>query len=277
MMNQDQWFCRVSGGQFGPVPFDAIVELAQTGHLSSGDEVRNSEDESWVAAGSIKGLFAEQPQGACNGSAEGPNKLSRSTQKRDKSEPTTSGAAAELLDRVLPKTVRWEGPEDVPESEDSASATAPPVAPRPVVPKRRRQRKTLFALLHVRPKWVFLALGVILLLVCLRYISFDWTTPDQRIYGAYASFWSEFKELRERKAGESEWAEFFRRVLVQNDPLVEELERTANSAHPVRQHLLWAGRDFLPQMMSDAKSEPSESERRLQHCLEEANRLGDFD
>lgn len=52
----DQWFYRMFGEDFGPVPFEKLREMADQGTVGAGDEVRSTNSHRWVMAGSVDGL-----------------------------------------------------------------------------------------------------------------------------------------------------------------------------------------------------------------------------
>jgi len=52
----DQWFYRMFGEDFGPVPFEKLREMADQGTVGAGDEVRSANSNRWVMAGSVDGL-----------------------------------------------------------------------------------------------------------------------------------------------------------------------------------------------------------------------------
>lgn len=52
----DQWYYRMFDGEFGPMPFEELQQLAQFGTLSAIDEVRSAGSSDWVAAASVEGL-----------------------------------------------------------------------------------------------------------------------------------------------------------------------------------------------------------------------------
>ncbi|GAB4139404.1 MAG: hypothetical protein Tsb009_08300 [Planctomycetaceae bacterium] len=54
-----EWYYKSQGQEQGPVPFDTISEMAQTGRLDPADEVRDSKSMNWMRADSIVGLFPE--------------------------------------------------------------------------------------------------------------------------------------------------------------------------------------------------------------------------
>ena len=59
----EQWYYRMFGQEFGPVPFSELQQLAATGSISSADEVRAERFVNWVSAGSVGelGLPADSP------------------------------------------------------------------------------------------------------------------------------------------------------------------------------------------------------------------------
>lgn len=52
----DQWFYRIFGEDFGPVPFEKLREMADQGTVGAGDEVRSANSNRWMTAGSVNGL-----------------------------------------------------------------------------------------------------------------------------------------------------------------------------------------------------------------------------
>lgn len=52
----DQWYYRVFGEDFGPVPFEKLREMAAKGTVGADDEVRRDNSNHWVAARSVEGL-----------------------------------------------------------------------------------------------------------------------------------------------------------------------------------------------------------------------------
>lgn len=57
----DNWYYSLFGSEFGPVSFETLCELAQTGQLAPDDLMKQGQDADWVAAGSIVGLFKDEP------------------------------------------------------------------------------------------------------------------------------------------------------------------------------------------------------------------------
>ena len=54
---RDSWFYRIAGVESGPVSFDAITNLAQSGQISPRDELRRGHQQDWQPASDIVGLF----------------------------------------------------------------------------------------------------------------------------------------------------------------------------------------------------------------------------
>jgi hypothetical protein len=64
-------------------------------------------------------------------------------------------------------------------------------------------------------------------------------------------------------------------VVEEIKPIVEDLKKSANASEPVRQHLLWAGKDHLPRLFSASGKELSECDGIFQrHMYEAGRRLG---
>lgn len=52
----EQWFYRMFGEEFGPVPFKKLKELTELGTISATDEIREASASSWVTAGEVESL-----------------------------------------------------------------------------------------------------------------------------------------------------------------------------------------------------------------------------
>ena len=59
----DQWFYRMFGEDFGPVPFEKLREMADKGTVGADDEVRSESSHRWVTAGSVDGLGLSSQSG----------------------------------------------------------------------------------------------------------------------------------------------------------------------------------------------------------------------
>ena len=51
-----EWFYRMFGEEFGPVPFEKLKELTELGTISAADEIRETSASSWVTAGEVQSL-----------------------------------------------------------------------------------------------------------------------------------------------------------------------------------------------------------------------------
>lgn len=57
----NQWYVEMSAGiTLGPMPFDAIVELAETSAIMRDDRVREESSKEWKSAHKVRGLFPDE-------------------------------------------------------------------------------------------------------------------------------------------------------------------------------------------------------------------------
>ena len=56
MRPKAEWYCRVLGQELGPMTFDELQQMAQTGAVHADDEVRLGSSEPWDKAGRTRGL-----------------------------------------------------------------------------------------------------------------------------------------------------------------------------------------------------------------------------
>lgn len=53
------WYYRFGGHELGPLPFETLAEMANSGELGREDEVREDDAGDWLPAGSVPGLFSD--------------------------------------------------------------------------------------------------------------------------------------------------------------------------------------------------------------------------
>src|SRR5262249_21645493 len=59
----EQWYYVCDGREFGPASADSLKRLAAVGRLQRGDVVRRAEEDDWLPAGAVQGLFDETQPG----------------------------------------------------------------------------------------------------------------------------------------------------------------------------------------------------------------------
>jgi hypothetical protein len=96
--------------------------------------------------------------------------------------------------------------------------------------------KSRWPLLTVIGAWV-LANGIILF--------WPQDDADRDYYNTYVSVWRALEEFRAKRAQAAEWTEFSAAQRSQLEPIIEDLNDDASPEAPTKQHLLWAGRDYL--------------------------------
>jgi hypothetical protein len=63
--SSNQWYVEMSAGiTLGPMPFDAVVELAGTSAIMPSDRIREESSKSWRSAHEVPGLFTEDATGS---------------------------------------------------------------------------------------------------------------------------------------------------------------------------------------------------------------------
>jgi hypothetical protein len=68
----EQWHYRISGQDFGPVGLDELKQLAESGKISRGDQVRPDSSSNWVAAETVSELASPSVEVPASSSAEVP-------------------------------------------------------------------------------------------------------------------------------------------------------------------------------------------------------------
>ena len=96
---------------------------------------------------------------------------------------------------------------------------------------------------------------------------------EQGVYDDLSAIWSEHQALRARGASETEWEEFERRAMSQWRSAAPKLASVAGAKRRAAQQLLWAGRDYLPRMLDNARENRSLDETKFALHLARAGEL----
>jgi hypothetical protein len=131
-------------------------------------------------------------------------------------------------------------------------------------------------------------LVAMLLFVALNAILFATMKPpyaeERKSLATLLDIRDELRVLQMRAATDAEWLDFRSKSERTLAPIIADLEKTASADQPIRQHLLWAGRDNLREMLAQGERTPANSPKSdeeqesnqhvqwLEHALEEQSR-----
>jgi hypothetical protein len=270
-----QWYYRSDDIVYGPMSIATLVHAIERGRLASSDLLRCGATGPWIAAtemiGSLgdtkfKKALPEAPVrplfAPCNSTINETNHMAKSD--IDQRHPSVGmanhyGRSLESADAII---------------EGTRSAIAFGVTPVLDI------GNMVFELLKAFLPWNLgiRALGLIALLLILTISGWGglsaWRsmTADTEAIIQLNSIYFKFINLRATKASDTTWNEFETRTRSEMKPVVKHLEWTANSSNPRSLDLLWAFRDFLPQMVIDARQHESKSEILFKKHLQRAQR-----
>jgi hypothetical protein len=230
------WFYRDKDRDVGPVMSGRLKQLARQGRLTEDDLVRMGRTGQWVKAGTIEWLSAK------------PRAKPKKPEVKSAPQQPQSSAAADMR-KSLAYSLR----------NVYYSITHFTVA-------------SLWVVRHVLGVVALIAICVVLFNIGRDAGLFDFSSPVD-VLGTVQSLGAEVKQKREAKAGEAEWDEFKTRGTQALAPVVAKLEREAGSHNRVAQMLLWSGRDCLPRMFDDSRTEPSTSEARYDEYMANVDAL----
>jgi len=302
--DDDLWYCVLSGQIDGPLPWLRVHSLASMGRVKRSDKVRHASDGHWKIAEEFEGLFSKSEPSVTQVPAADSPLLEPDPLAADGDTETPADSRIENpnIDEASntpldPKMADWLDQETA-DPEPSTDPIAEPLEaaianaagenrrrnkakarraalakpPKPSSPKPRRSSspRVDFASLFTaaRIKTIVTALGVAALVGGGYYLFSVSSAQDLSAYAAYQTFWKDYKALRARKASNLEWAQLNSRVKQGIVPLVEQLEATASSSRTAEQALLYVGRDCIPKMMVEGRSQPCEAEKYFIQHLE---------
>lgn len=259
-----EWYCWIGEREFGPVDIETLVSWAVDERISHDHYVKMGKEGEWFLAGSVPGLIPEKsappPQNEPQPDEPpqvGEFRKQETTGSEGAGTAATSNTAADLVNDAAKQQMRASvGQESPSPARPTASPRRPAATPKP--------RKTKAASSGRSPIVEFLTsptgLGVVGAAVVVAALVFAGPLllggDDREMYEKVNAFYTEFQQLRTKNASPAEWQSLQTRFDQELAPLTDKLEKTASSKAPVKQHLLWALRDFAPKMLSGARIEP---------------------
>lgn len=256
--SRQKWYCKLGGMGYGPIEAHKIKMWAEQQRIEPADLLKLGRRGDWFEAWQIEALQLKQP------SAEKP---AEETETAEKSEAAESAAGTAGVTPDIPP------PPSMPASAPVA-ATPPPARAKP---KIKVARSNPFEALGpmMDPKILGGVGGVIALVAILYFVPIaDLFSPSGKDELAkFKAIDQQFLSLQQKKASDAEWNSFKSKTTQELAPILKELEVNAGSDRPHLQHLLWAGRDYLPKMLDNAREKSSPDQEKFEKYLKEAERI----
>lgn len=259
---RQKWYCKLGGMGYGPIEPHKIKMWAEQERVEPTDLLKLGKKGEWFEAWQIEALQLKKPD---------PKKIAE--EKAAPPEETESAAttpATPMPSQGMPPSMA-----SAPTAAGSPFAATPPAAR--AKPKIKVQRSNPFEALGpmMDPKILGGIGGVIALVAILFFVPLgDLFSPGGgEELAKFKAIHQEFLTLQKKQASDAEWNSFQSKVEKEIEPIVDELNVSASSDAPQLQQLLWAGRDYLPQMLNNARTEPSRDQEKFENHLKEAERI----
>ena len=136
----DEWYCRISDEESGPISAPELKVMAAKGLLSPQDMVRRGEKGTWVAAARVKGLFS-QGEAPAAGTTAGPSPQSTPTQTAPAKPKRILRAKAVADDADASVSAPPAGFPEHSGANDHPSGGPPPLRRKGTRPRPRRRRR----------------------------------------------------------------------------------------------------------------------------------------
>lgn len=282
----DSWHFKSARGVQGPMSFAALQELVRNGDVQRTDTVRSDSQSPWRFADSIPHLFPPRNATHAASSTEIDSTCAKSElwyYKLDDREhgpipieelKSLAAVSGETANEIVVRSGRsgeWialgslAGEYAVPEGDrpphSTPSLDTPERATSPASRFRARPRTamTVGRLAWLRRNLDLLAAAVLFVAInaILLAMSQPRNSEERRYLEILRGLHQEIGQLQRRGATAAEWQELRLRSERKLQPVLADLERTASATNPIRQHLLWAGRDHLLEMLSQAAPTPT--------------------
>jgi hypothetical protein len=290
-LENDEWYCRLFGKDFGPLPLEILRQMVETEQLAADDLVRSPGSEgAWHSIRDtvelrtlLKGANASdrspaetvdrEPtsvQGSSawyyrfDGKSHGPMTLDALREFVGSSGETASDVVVrqgEDSDWVpflsLPGMSQSPGPASRRYADRAwtvAGVSGSPVGARGANRPRRQ---------HVRDnRYLAISLAAWLLINAVILVGWPQSHQTERKYLAtLRGLEAETKSLQTRNASPQEWSALRARTKRILGPIVQDLKTRASPSEPICQHLLWVVRDQFPGLVGPRTAEMKERER----------------
>ncbi|MCX7422753.1 MAG: hypothetical protein NT013_24885 [Planctomycetia bacterium] len=303
--SSNHWYVQTDfGALLGPMPEDALFEMARTGALLGRDRVRDGSDGAWHPAESILGLFdasnamttnkdfssappststfADMFNARFDHRSSPPKTLGASTPSMpDVTVDSADVAVAEQL-KIVELFVEPDASSLATAVEFEISLSTPerphphdPVASAPVLacaaPQTILRMASTPRLQGVNPRhgrvWITVSAVIVLPLLLL---AAWWFWPSQRrdLSINYVAIFHEWVQRRENIQDKSGWSEFVGRSKAQLDQSIPWLEQNAAPGRLDLSLLLYVGRD-LQEVLNQPQSSKTAHQKRLNYFVEQ--------
>ncbi len=294
-----QWFVETDfGALLGPMPADALVEMARTGALLPRDRVRDGTDGSWRTANDVTGLFdgtaspLSQPtappgdpsseaildgsSGAANASEvlglRQPNAEELDidwdvplVERTAAGKPSSSRRSVASTERESPQAI---DPAPPPEPV-TATAPTPPLEPPWCSPLPAHLTARRFPT-HLQPRrWKRrLLISTVSAGVLSVFAVTWWTWPRNRpdIYAQYVAVYKELQQRRENTSDQAGWNDFVAQARAEIEEHLPWLESHATPGAREKSLLLYVGRD-LHEMLGQPRESEYPHQKRVDGIL----------
>jgi len=265
------WYCQTGDAVQGPFRAHELQQMVADGRLIPLDLVRPGTTGPWreyfrwdkqieieiERAAALKpapkpGLLpsaGSSPRGDDSSSAPA------SDAPREKASADSANDSADSVSHSVSESARR-----VPSPAVDPAAAAPRRVPRPASIQsagRASYRELL------REHWFVPT--ALLLLVVVNVVLGILAQPDvlnQERHKALSDVYQRMERLRNDRAAPEAWDEFVRDARHELEPLLARLEKEADVHHPIEQHLLWAGRDYLLPLIEQQRMVAADPNRR---------------
>lgn len=127
---------------------------------------------------------------------------------------------------------------------------AEPVAPSRVVEMVRSATTAAFETVWKYKFVIFLLVVVAAVNLLFLYLFVDEDDRNQKITAKFQSIWDTVQKSKSRETSDDEWQTFAEESRMELEPIIDELARSATVQKPVRQQLLFLGRDHLKPLLA---------------------------
>lgn len=257
-----EWYCRVSGEEYGPISFEELKQWVDEGRLDENDRVKLGKNEKWRPVDDVPELAP--PKSAASPAPQSSYRPASAPSRRPTAAPSPGSVEVEKPEPVPAPAA----PVAAPKKSSFSAAMAEADVDAGTKESRRRSYGG-----GLDPR---IAGGIILVLTLFLswwfgLISFGkGRGADKEAHVVFSTIFAEIKQKRSKGIDEA----FVASTSKQVEPHIARLKKGARSDDPAKQHLLWAG-EYLLDAAKDKSRKPSRYDELVEQNLAEAKAILD--
>lgn len=255
----DEWYCRVSGEEYGPISFDELTQWVSEGRLDENDRVKLGAQGKWRGVDAVPELAEFHKPAAPEPAPKPEPRPSRAASPPPAEPPPPRVSEPPKFVAAAP------APTPAPAKKPSKMLEAAMAAESAAVAKEARSGPSFFS--RINPKSLGALVVVVVGLVWV-FMPHNPNWGDKEAYNVLSGLATELKQQRTKGIDNA----FATRVGDQVSPIITRLKKKSDDEDPANLCLKWAA-EYMIEALKDKTTKPTRQDALVDKYLAEAKKL----